>query len=403
MGQKEGGGSGVKPPSTRLSPVIRQLGWVSFLQDMSSEMIIPRIPLFLTVTLRAPVEAVGLIEGIAESVGSLGKVIFGWFSDRAGARKPFAVLGYGLSALSKPAIALAGSWPFVLGCRFLDRVGKGVRTAPRDALIAENSQVETRGRSFGLHRAMDTSGAVAGPLIGYLIVTFWNAGDRTLFLIAGIPALLSVAVLIWRVTEKKQVSHDRIARPRLQWSKLSPRYRRFLLIVALFSLGNSSDAFLVLRAKAMGVTNAQILLLYAMFNTVEASLAYAAGRLSDRMDRRKLIVGGYLIFAAAYLGMAIGSAAIVAWIMFLLYGGYYTLTNGIQRAFAADNSDQERRATEIGAYHTCVGTALLPASLIAGVLYQQIGSSVPFYTGGVMALICALLLMREVRVEVGWG
>ncbi len=391
--------SGAPPQDTRLNPVIWQLGWVSFLQDMSSEMIIPRIPLFLTITLRAPVEAVGLIEGIAESVGSLGKVLFGWISDRAGARKPFAVFGYGLSALSKPAMALAGSWPFVLVCRFADRVGKGVRTAPRDALIAENSPVAVRGRAFGLHRSMDTAGAVVGPLIGYLIITFWNVGDRTLFLLAGIPALLSVTVLAWRVTEKKQVSQDQPSRPRLQWSKLTPRYRRFLLIVTLFSLGNSSDAFLILRARAMGVPNAQILLLYAMFNTVEASLAYAAGKLSDRLDRRTLIIGGYLLFASAYLGMAIGSAAIVAWLMFLLYGGYYTLTNGIQRAFAADNADPERRATEIGAYHTCVGTALLPASLIAGVLYQHFGSSTPFYTGGIIALLCALLLTREIAGE----
>lgn len=409
----------------RLSKTVISLGFVSMLTDMSSEMAYSQVPLYLTRVLGAQPEAVGLIEGVAESTASLVRIAAGWVSDRVGRRKPLIAIGYTLGAVSKPLIALATTWPLVLLLRFLDRLGKGIRTAPRDALIAESTPPAIRGRAFGLHRAMDTTGAVLGPLIGWLLLRFVG-GDfahrvRVLLVFAGLPGLLAILTLWLIVRERGSGAPaagqpDAISRsgaapvanasmkanqgagdqpPRVGFvhaiRSLDPTYRRFLAAILIFNLGNSSDAFLVLRATDVGVRADSILLLYGVFNMVEAALGYFAGQLSDRVGRRPLVIAGCLVFALVYAGFALVHTVAGVWVLFLLYGGYYTLTQGTQRAWSADLSHPERRATQIGAYHTVVGCALLPASVVAGRLYQW-NPALPFAFGALTALVAAATL-----------
>ncbi|HZO90251.1 MAG TPA: MFS transporter [Chthonomonadaceae bacterium] len=393
---------GATPP-LRLSQTVIALGFVSLFTDMSSEMAYPQVPIFLQSVLHAPAWVVGLTEGLAESTASLLRIVSGWFSDRWGRRKPLTVLGYSFGAISKPLMSLATIWPVVLLLRVLDRLGKGLRTAPRDALIAETTPQAIRGRAFGLHRAMDTTGAILGPLLGYLFLTYISPGNlRHLFLFAGLPGLLAILTLLLAVRERPTASGTaaatrealRPARPR--WRDLQPTYRRFLWAVLIFNLGNSSDAFLILRARTVGFGAKEVLLLYAAFNVVEAALGYAAGRFSDRVGRRPLIIAGYFVFAGVYLGFGLAHSKAALWALFLLYGLYYTLTQGVQRAFAADLADPAQRATQIGAYHTVVGLALLPASLIAGRLFDW-NVSAPFFLGAALAATGALLLLLYAR------
>ncbi len=381
------------PASAPLSPTVKALGAVSFCADVSSEMVYPLNPIFLTQVLRAPAWTVGLIEGVAESVASILKLYSGWLSDRVGRRKPFTVGGYALSALAKPLIAFAGVWGHVLGARFLDRVGKGLRTAPRDALITESSPPAQRGRAFGFHRSMDTLGAVLGPLLGYIFLLRYPDQIRKLYLFAFIPGLLGVLVLGFFVRERAKARDTAKRAPIFSFAQLSSEYRRYLLVVALFSFGNSSDAFLLLRAQNMGVELRHLLLLYALFNVVEAVLGYSAGGLSDRVGRRPLMVAGYFVFALVYLGFAIFHSAVAAWILFPIYGLYYTLTQGTQRALAADLAHPDRRGAEMGAFHMVVGLAALPASVFAGWLYARVSPASPFFLGSVTAAAAGLLLL----------
>jgi MFS family permease len=393
----------VDPGKSRIGATVIALGVVSLLMDISSEMVYTQIPIFLTQVLKVPAELIGLIEGVAESTASLLRVVAGWISDRMGRRKPLAVLGYGLGAISKPMIAVSSVWPLVLGARFVDRLGKGLRSAPRDALIAENTAESIRGRAFGLHRSMDTIGAILGPLLGaWILIRIAGSVDhrlRMLFLIAAIPGLLAVLALAALVRERP-AEHHAGAAPRLpRLSDLSPAYRRYLLVVFLFNLGNSSDAFLILRATHATAAHpalfkpGEILLLYALFNVTEALFGYMAGGLSDRIGRKPVVCAGYAIFAVVYFGMAVAGSRTAFALLFLLYGGYYTLTGGPQRALAADLADPKQRAAQIGAYYTVVGVALLPASLVAGWLFE-IHIWAPFAYGGVMALAAIALLSR---------
>jgi len=386
-----------------LSHTVKTLGVVSMFADISSEMVYPLNPIFLTRVLGAPAWALGLIEGVAESTASLLKLFSGWLSDRAGRRVPFAVGGYGLGAIGKPLIALASTWWLVLLARFVDRVGKGVRTAPRDALIAENSPENQRGQAYGFHRSMDTIGAVLGPLIGYWLLSHWLTGPErrsytALYWIAFVPGLLAVLVLAVGVREsgRARAEPGRQALPSLRG--MSRGLCAYLVIVAIFSLGNSSDAFLILRAQQdMGIQPAHVFLLYALFNVVEAALGYPAGIVSDRLGRRPLISLGWAVFALVYLGFAILSGPLAAASLFVLYGFYYTLTQGIQRALAADLAHADRRATEMGAFHMVVGLAALPASQLAGLLYG-LDHRLPFLVGAACAL-CAAALMLVVRLD----
>lgn len=382
-----------------ISTTVITLGIVSLLTDIASESVYPLIPLFLTGVLHASTVNVGIIEGIAESTASILRIFSGWFSDVLGQRKWITVAGYSLSTLSKPFLSIATSWQQVLGVRFADRLGKGIRSAPRDALIADVTPPEKRGVAFGFHRAMDTTGAVTGPLIAFFLIramsmhhTAVGAEYRRLFLLSAIPGLLGVLILIFFVRERTHPRPAHTAPPSLSLRQFDKPFKKFLIIAVLFSIGNSSDAFLILRAQNVGVSVARILLLYVLFNSVEATLATWTGALSDRLGRRNIILAGYFVFAAVYTGFALARHPAQIWVLFGFYGLYNSLTNGVQRAFAADLVCAEARGTGLGAYHMLTGIALLPASVVAGFLWRSIGPSAPFYYGAATALISAVLL-----------
>ena len=374
-------------------------GLVSFFTDISSEMIVPVLPLFLTVTLRAPVAAVGLIEGVAESTASILRVFAGWLSDRAGRRKPLVVAGYALSNLTKPLLAVAGAWPHVLAVRFVDRFGKGVRGAPRDALIADSVGPEHRGLAFGFHRAMDTAGAALGPLLAFAVLALLPENYRAVFWIATVPGAIAilVAVLFLRDVPRR----PRAARLlRLSVARLGRPFTLFTLVATVFAVGNSSDAFLILRAKNLGLPVTAIPLIYFAFNVVYALLSTPAGALSDRLGRRRMLALGYAVFACVYLGFALVGGPSARWTvpaLFLVYGVYYALTEGIQRAFVVDLVPAELRATALGTFAMATGLALLPASVIAGRLWDRVGPAAPFYYGGATAAAALLLLLLVFR------
>lgn len=366
-------------------------GMVSLFTDVSSEMIVPVLPLFLTGVLGAPLVAVGLIEGVAESTASVLRVFSGWLSDRAGRRKPLIVAGYGLSNLTKPLLALTGAWPQVLALRFADRFGKGVRGAPRDALIADSVDAAVRGRAFGYHRAMDTTGAAIGPLLaaGTLALT---AGDaRAVFWLASVPGIIAV-LLAWRALRDRPVAPKTAGAPRLGFRDLGRPFALFTAIATLFALGNSSDAFLILRAQDTGMAVAAIPLAYFAFNSLYAIFAAPVGIASDRWGRRPLLIAGYAIFALVYLGFALAPNALVAGALFVVYGLYYALTDGVARALIADLVPPELRATAMGTFSTATGLALLPASVVAGLLWQGVAPWAPFVYGAALAAFAALLL-----------
>ena len=371
----------------------------SFFMDISSEMVINILPLFLYNVLGVGTSVIGLIEGVAETTASLLKVFSGWMSDRLGSRKWIAVAGYGLSALTKPFFYIANSWAAVLAVRWTDRVGKGIRTAPRDALVADSTNENQRGLAFGFHRAADTGGAVVGLMIALGIV--WaaqsaavNHGQDTfkiVVLASLIPAALAVLSLAIGAREVSIDSKRR--RPTISFKGLGKPFLVFLVIVGLFDLGNSSDAFLVLRAQERGLSVVGILAMLITFNLVYAIVSTPAGSLSDRVGRRKVIVGGWLAYAVIYLGFALADAGWQVWALYALYGVYYGLAYGTAKAMVADLVPAELRGTAYGTYNATLGLLDLPASLIAGLLWQAIGPSAPFAFGGAMALIAAILLL----------
>jgi len=387
-------------PASRISRTVVLLGAVSLLSDVSSEGIYPLIPLFLINVLHAQVSAVGLIEGIAESSASILRIFSGRLSDVLGNRKWIATAGYSLSTVSKPLFALAASWPQVLGIRFADRVGKGIRTAPRDALIADVTPAAIRGVSFGLHRTMDTIGAVTGPLLALWLLGILTRGHgysiphsyRTIFLLSAIPATLAVLILVFFVKEQKSTKADGEMIPSLSLKSLGKPFKLFLLVTVVFAIGNSSDAFLILRAQNLGISPSKILLIYVVFNSVEAIFATGAGAVSDKVGRRNVVLAGYLVFAVVYLGFALARHAAAVWALFAVYGLYNALTLGVQKAFATDLIPAGLRGTGLGAYHMLAGLALLPASVIAGLLWERLSPAAPFFFGASTAAIAALLI-----------
>jgi MFS family permease len=367
---------------------------VSLFTDISTEMLVPALPLFLTTVLGAPMTVVGLIEGIAESTASVLRSFAGWLSDRAGRRKPLLVFGYSLSNITKPLLALTGSWEQVLLVRFVDRLGKGLRGAPRDALIADSVAPEQRGLAFGFHRSLDTVGAALGPLVAFAVLATRPEDYRAVFWIATIPGALAILIAGFFVRDLPRFPQARLL-PRVTIRGLGRPFAIFTAIITLFALGNSSDAFLILRAKNLGMPTATIPLAYFGFNVVYASLSTPAGALSDRWGRRRVLIVGYVVFALVYLGFAVASGPSgrwTAWLLFLVYGTYYALTEGIQRAFIVDLVRPESLATALGVFASATGLALLPASLVAGLLWDRVGPSAPFFYGGVMAASAALLL-----------
>ncbi|MDD5094157.1 MAG: MFS transporter [Dehalococcoidia bacterium] len=392
-----------------LSPNVFFLGIVSFLTDVSSEMIFTLLPLFLHNVLQAGMPIIGLIEGIAESTATLFKVVSGWLSDRLGKRKILTAWGYGISTIAKPFLYFAGSWVAVLLVKFADRTGKGVRNSPRDALLADSTAPGELGKSFGFHRALDTLGAVVGIGIAAAVVFFLQQNgvelDRstfqTLVLVGVVPAAIAVVIVVFLVhdirTEKKADLHippksDASLKP-----KFDKRFKVFLAIMIVFSLGNSSDAFLVLRAQNLGLSVFHILLVFAFFNLVYALIAFPAGRLSDKLGRRKVIFTGWSIYALSYFGFALASQWWQIWLVFGLYGVYYGIAEGVARAFVADMVETEKRGTAYGLFHAAIGISVLPASVIAGLLWNWINPAAPFYFGAVLAGIAAISLIALVR------
>ena len=377
--------------TTKIPKNVLLLGLVSLLTDMSSDMIYPILPLFLSEVLHSSPVFIGLIEGVAESTASILKVFSGWLSDRWGKRKFLVTLGYGLSSLGKPVLAIVNAGWQVLGLRFLDRFGKGVRTSPRDAMIADSTPPERRGLSYGFHRAMDSGGAVIGPLLAFIFLSLEHKNYRFIFALASIPAILSVLTLFFFVRERKRIKEKVVKLPRLRFSSFNPKFKIFLFGVVLFTLGNSSDAFLFLRAKGLGVSEAYIPILWMVLNLVYALASSPAGALSDRIGRKNLIVSGLLIYALVYFGFAFATHPIHVWILFAVYGLYYGLADGTMRAFVADLVEEEKRATAFGIYHGVVGVMALPASLIFGWLWQSVGISTAFILGAVLSFIALLI------------
>ncbi|MBI4770643.1 MAG: MFS transporter [Chloroflexi bacterium] len=357
------------------------LGLTSFFTDISSEMVLNLVPLFLANVLGVRTAVIGLIEGVAETTASLLKVYSGYLSDRLGQRKNLAVMGYGLSAVAKPLLYFANSWGWVLAVRFADRAGKGLRTAPRDALVADSTGEGQRGLAFGVHRAADTAGAMLGMIVAALAV--WGAE-------AGLHVLT-------RSTFQTVVL---LSVPRLSLRAFDARFRAFLLIVVLFTLGNSSDAFLILRAQERGLSVLQVMGMLISFTLVYTLVSGPAGALSDRIGRRRLIVGGWLAYGLIYLGFALAGAGWQVWALYAAYGVYYGMVEGTAKAFVADLVLPELRGTAYGVYNAAVGLTAFPASFIAGLLWQGAGGwsgfgpSAPFYFGAALALLAALLIWR---------
>ena len=375
-----------------LSRNVVALGLVSLLTDVSAEMIYPLLPLFLTSVLGAGPTFVGLVEGIAESAASLTKLFSGWLSDRLGRRKGLVVVGYTLSTLTRPLVAFALIPWHVLMVRFADRLGKGLRTSPRDALIAGSTDLAIRGRAYGFHRSMDHLGAVAGPALAYVLLLLMGGGQlRTIFLLAAIPGILSVLILILKVSDI-QVNPTAAPKATSGTGRMNRQLTRFLFVVTLFTLGNSSDAFLLLRAQEVGIAVAHLPLLWMYFHVVKAATGMPGGMLSDLRGRRGAIIAGWLVYAVAYLGFGAASQPWHIWVLLGFYGLYFGLTEGGERALIADLVPPDRQASAFGLFHSCIGIAALPSSLLMGYLYQSFGAGPAFTVGAALAGLSALLL-----------
>ncbi len=364
---------------------------MSLFTDVSSEMIYPLVPLFLRTVLRAPVPVIGLIEGIAESTAGFLKFLSGALSDRWGKRKPMVLLGYGLAAFTKPLLALAYAWPLVLIARVLDRFGKGVRGSPRDVILAGSAPPELRGRAFGFHRSADSIGAVAGPLTALLILAVMHDNYRAAFLIAFIPGLLST-LLILPVRDVVTAPHSG---PLVSFAlgAASPALRRFLLVTLVFSIGNSSDMFLILRANQLGAAGTIAVLLFAVCNALNVISSYPAGIISDRLGRRRVLVAGFAVFALVYIGFGVAGSLTPLWGLFAVYGVYLGLTDGVSKAYIVDLVPASERGAALGMQAMVVSVCTLPASVLAGWLWQALGPAAPFLYGAMMALAATFLLL----------
>jgi MFS family permease len=383
---------------------------VSLLNDASSEIIYPLLPLFLTMVLHASPAVIGGIEGLAESVSSLLKLFAGYFSDRRGKRKGPVVFGYALAGFARPLLAFATT-PFqVLAIRLTDRVGKGIRSAPRDAMVADSVSVRERGLAFGFHRAMDHAGAVIGPLIGYLLIYFIAANRNSLtasdytkiFLVASVPALAAVLVAAFAVHEtraKQTTDLDNSKPPSLSLRGFDGNFKHFLVLVALFTLSNSSDIFLIKRANDAGVSVAAIPLLWAALHASKVLSSLFGGDLSDRLGRKTLIVSGWLLYAAVYLAFAFVSTPGMAWTLFLIYGIYFGLAEGAEKALVADLVRPEQRGTAYGLYNLAFGITVLPASLLMGLVWNWRGPQIAFIVSAGIGATAALLLLALVNVK----
>jgi len=372
------------------------LGLVSFFSDFASEMVYPLIPLYLTAAFGATPALVGIIEGIAESLASLLKVFSGYVTDKYHKKKRLAFIGYSTGLLYKIALILSGSWAGVLAARAIDRIGKGIRTAPRDVLVSESANQDSLGKAFGIHKALDMAGSAVGILTAYFLLAGLNGKSidfKSFFLLSMIPSIFGLIALLL-VKEKKTAY---VPKKREEFWKnakaINGNLKLYLVVAFIFTIGNSSNTFLLLRAKSIGFNDQNVVLLYFIYNISAALLSIPLGKLSDRIGRKKLLVGGYLVFAAVYFGFAFITSQAMMVAMFILYGLYTAMTAGVERAYIAEISPPELKGTMLGLQSTIVGVALLPASVIAGFLWTGFGAFAPFTFGALLALIAALLLV----------
>ena len=381
---------------------VKFLGLVSFFNDSASEMIYPLLPVFLTSYLGAGTAIVGLIEGIAESISSLSKLISGWLSDLWKKRKIIVIGGYGLSSLSRPIIGITTSWAQVLSLRFVDRLGKGIRTSPRDALLVDSVSEKERGKAFGFQRAFDHLGAVVGPIIAFTLLKAFHLNLRIVFLLAILPSIMILVLLIFFVKEKFPLGAVS-KRLNLKEVKFSSRFKFYLATLVVFTLGNSSDAFLILKAKEAGVTVGFLPLIWMGHNFIKAISAYPSGALSDKLGRKKIIIFGWFIYSLVYIGFAFSTGYLSIIALFLLYGLVFGTTEGVEKAFVADLVPEKIRATGYGVFNFAVGITLFPASLITGILWQKFSSKVALLTGAILAFIACLMLsgLKEKFLEEG--
>lgn len=385
--------SGARPALARN---VKVLAAVSFFTDVASEMIYPLLPLFLSTVIGTSAAALGVIEGLAESVSALLRLPAGWWSDRIRRRKPLVAFGYTVAALARPLIGLAQTTGQVLAIRLTDRFGKGVRTAPRDALIADSVEPSQRGYAYGVHRAADSLGAVLGPLVAWALLTLGWVELRGLFLWALVPGLVSVVLVLVFVRETPVSDHVAVAVVAEQVDRSAPlggTFWRYLIVVFLFTLGASTDAFLLLRASQLGVATAMIPILWALLHVVKSSSTVLGGSLSDRVGRRPLILGGWSVYALVYLAFALASVQWHAWAIFVVYGLYFGMTEGTEKAMVADLVPASRRGTAFGWFNAALGLGALPASVVFGIVWQRYGAEAAFVMGAGLAALATLLFV----------
>jgi MFS family permease len=404
----------------RLSPNVFFISLVSLLNDASSEIIYPLLPVFLAGVLAASPAVIGLIEGGAESVSGILKLFSGYYSDRLRRRKGPVVFGYALASAVRPLLGYAATWQQVFAVRLTDRIGKGIRSAPRDAMIADSASASERGLAFGFHRAMDHAGAVLGPLIGYLLLNVVAANRNSpthaeykhIFLLASVPALFAVLVAAFLIRETTKDKRDAkgstrdaksnaaaTPKPRLSLRGFDANFKGFLVVLALFTLSNSSDAFLLLRARDSGIGIGLIPLLWAALHATKVLSSLVGGDLSDRVGRKSLIVSGWLVYAAVYAGFAFVSSAAGAWALFLIYGIYFGLAEGAEKALVADLVRADQRGTAFGLYNLSLSITYLPASLLMGALWQWRGAHFAFIASAVVGATAALLLLATIKTR----
>ena len=370
-------------------------GLTSFLTDTSAKMVYSVMPMFL-LSIGASKTSLSLIEGIAESTAALIKSLSGFWSDKIGKNKPFMLIGYGLSALIMPLYFFVATPLHVLYLRFIERVGKGIRTAPRDSLVAGSVSNGETGKSFGVQKAMDNMGAIVGPLLAFMLLIFYPENYKLIFLFSAIPGFLGILVIIFGIKEaKKQDTH---LLKKFRFKDFPKKFYLFLGIIFLFTLGNSTDALLMVKANEVGVKVAFIPLVYLVSSIVSVLLAIPMGTLSDKIGKEKLLIGGFLIYALVYFGFGRTNNLNVIIMLFAMYGLYSAMTDGIQKAFVSDIIDKNKKGTGLGIYNALIGITLLPASLIAGLLYDNVNSSVPFYFGACTAFLSAILLFFYARM-----
>jgi MFS family permease len=370
------------------------LGLVSFFNDTASEMVYPIIPIFMTQVLKASTTAVGLVEGIAESTAALTKFVFGYFSDKFQRRKPFVSLGYTFSALSKGIIGFSSSWPLVLFSRFLDRLGKGLRTGARDALLLQNTNEKNKGFIFGFHRSLDSAGAVLGPILGLIFIYLFANNLRLIFYLATIPGFFAVLLLILLVSEKKEVSPPTKTSQKFSfsWKFLNPKVKLFLIISFIFALGNSSDAFLILRAKNLGLTTQLAMAAYVLYNLVQTLLGTYLGKLSDKIGHRKMFAFGLLVFSFVYFSFGVIKNSLFLWFLFPIYGIYIAATDGVSKAYLGEFISEKEAGSVYGLYQMLLALASFFASFVGGILWTKIGPQATFYFGAIMAFLSFSIL-----------